>query len=369
MTELESERLISVLSKPRKTADPVVLPDFFVDHFVKVGSFDEFMKGLSRLVSQGGGNLLGNTQFVRRGGNAVNVASALLSLGLSPHVIVTTDDYGLSLLKALADPRFDLSHVHTDGRMSATVSVEAEYEGRQVNLMISDSGSASCFGFSDLTAHDLKAVRESGLVAVVNLNHNAVGSELVNELFTHVRKESTAITFIDIGDPSNRPELLAPLVQGPLQDGLVDFVSVNENECIWLAKTLSDDESRCNGSLTKPETWRRAAVEVSTRMNARLLLHTPYYSAMVEQDSFIGVPTLVAKQEVICGAGDVWNAAVIWGLLQDLRTEDILLLANATAALYVSSPDAAHPSRQDTVRFLSGPLQFSKRGNNLLKLE
>ncbi|MGQ4910851.1 MAG: carbohydrate kinase family protein [Candidatus Thorarchaeota archaeon] len=366
---MESERLISVLSKPRKTADPVVLPDFFVDHFVKVGLFDEFMKGLNRLASQGGGNLLGNTQFVRRGGNAVNVASALLSFGLNPHVIVTTDDYGLSLLRALADPRLDLSHVHTDGRMSATVSVEAEYEGRQVNLMISDSGSASGFGFSDLTAHDLKSVRESGLVAVVNLNHNTLGSELVDGLFTYARKESTAITFIDIGDPSSRPELLAPLVQGPLQGGLVDFVSANENECIWLARTLSDDESKWSGSLTKPETWRHAAMEVSTKTGTRLLLHTPCYSAMVEQDSFIGVPTLVGKQEVTCGAGDVWNAAVIWGLLQDLNTEDILLLANATAALYVSSPDAAHPSRQDIVRFLSGRLEFSERGNNLLKLK
>ena len=155
---MDFTRLISVLQNPPEVNYPVVLPDFFVDHFVVFKTLDQLMDGLKRLADQGGGNILDNEQFIRRGGNAVNTASALLALGLSPKTIITTDEYGASLLKALADPKLDLSHVHTNGRLSSTVSFETEHLGRKVNLMVSDSGSASEFSFSDLTEKDIEII-------------------------------------------------------------------------------------------------------------------------------------------------------------------------------------------------------------------
>ena len=116
---------------------------------------------MKEVAKQGGGNIVGSTQFIRHGGNAVNTAAALHTLGLDPQVIVTTDEYGASILKSLVNPGLDLSLVHTDGRMSSTVSIEAEYQGRRVNLMLSDSGSLAEFKFSDLTENDLVAIRDS----------------------------------------------------------------------------------------------------------------------------------------------------------------------------------------------------------------
>ena len=97
MNELDTTQLISILSDSRKVPYPVVLPDFFVDHFVLVPNFEKFIEDLRKLAQQGGGNLLGSEQFIRRGGNCVNTASALLSLGLDSKMIVTTDEYGKSL--------------------------------------------------------------------------------------------------------------------------------------------------------------------------------------------------------------------------------------------------------------------------------
>jgi sugar/nucleoside kinase (ribokinase family) len=184
--ELDYARLIKALENPVDVGRPVILPDFYVDHFVIAGSFDEFIDGLTRLAKQGGGNLLGNKQFLRRGGNSVNTASALLTLGLDPVLIVTTDDHGSRILPTLVSPDLDLSHVHTDGRLSSTVSIELEHEGRRVNLMVSDSGSAADFSFSDLTEADLTAIQESNLVALLNLNHNPKAPQLAQNLFEMV---------------------------------------------------------------------------------------------------------------------------------------------------------------------------------------
>ena len=363
---MESARLISKLSSPRAVRPPVVLPDFFVDHFVKVESLEEFIQGLKDLASQGGGNLLGSSQFIRRGGNAVNTASALLSLGLDPRVIVTTDQYGLSLLKALADPRLDLSHVHTDGRLSTTVSIETKHKDRDVNLMISDSGSASRFGFSDLTNHDLEVIRESSLVALVNLNHNRIGGELAKDLFDFVRSSANATTFIDIGDPSNNPSLLDTLLSDVVKHGLVDIMSVNENEVLWIADSIDSHHEAWRDQFDRPEKWLEAARFVSSELAIRLALHTPLFSAIIDGSETIGVPSFVIESQVACGAGDVWNAGLIYSILQEFADADCLLFANAVASLYVSSPKAKPPTIDDVLQFLISQPPVSDRGNKLL---
>ncbi|UCH03446.1 MAG: hypothetical protein JSW05_07550, partial [Candidatus Thorarchaeota archaeon] len=104
---MDYSRLIEALERPIELGRPVIMPDFYVDHFVIAGSLEEFVASLQVLAEQGGGNLLGNTQFIRRGGNAVNTASALLSLGMDPVVIVTTDEYGSMILPTLVSPDLD----------------------------------------------------------------------------------------------------------------------------------------------------------------------------------------------------------------------------------------------------------------------
>ncbi|MHA1949644.1 MAG: carbohydrate kinase family protein [Candidatus Thorarchaeota archaeon] len=360
--------LISIINDPGEVGYPVVLPDFFLDHFILTESFEMFISGLRKLAEQGGGNLLQNEQFIRRGGNALNTASALHTLGLDPKVILTTDEQGSTLLQALVDSELDLSHVHVDGRLSSTVSIETQYQGRKVNLMVSDSGSVREFSFSDLTEDDLATIRGSSLVALVSLNHNLKGSELAHDLFKFVKESGDIVTFMDMGDPSSNPDLVRKLIKQVISEGVVDIVGLNENEVRWIAKSLSNDSKRWQDIHSKPLEWLKAAEFVSSETGIQVDLHTPYYTATIGNEQTTSIPVFTVESRVLCGAGDAWNAGDILGILLDLSPKNRLILANAVAALYVSSSSTSHPTLAEIVTFLEQPPLFSGNGTKLLKL-
>jgi len=366
VNELDTTQLISILSDSRKVPYPVVLPDFFVDHFVLVPNFEKFIEDLRKLAQQGGGNLLGSEQFIRRGGNCVNTASALLSLGLDSKMIVTTDEYGKSLLEALAPNGLNLDHIHTDGQLSSTVSIETEFEGRKVNLMVSDSGSASSFKFTDLSSADLRMIKDSGLVALVNLNHNKHGADLAHDLFKMVKESTPAITFMDIGDPSNYSELIEPLLKKAICSGTIDVLGLNENEVGWLAWALTGHDEHWKNIVNHPEEWINGAKLISRETGVRIVLHTPHFASSIIGDDVVSIPSFQVESKVACGAGDAFNAGLIYGLLLELDHIDQLILANAVAALYISSPDSNPPSRTEVIRFLKSNPTLLTSGKKLL---
>ena len=366
MTELDTTHLISILSNPPKVPYPVILPDFFVDHFVLVPTFGQFIEDLTKLAKQGGGNILGSKQFIRRGGNCVNTASALFTLGLDSKLIVTTDEYGASLLKALVPPGLDLSHVHTDGHLSSTVSIETEFEGRNVNLMVSDSGSASSFSFSDLTPNDIQLVKESGLVALVNLNHNKHGADLAYDLFKMIKESTDSITFMDIGDPSSNPHFIEPLLKKAIRSGTIDVLGLNENEIGWLAWALTGHDEKWRNIVNQPEEWINGAKLISEETGVRVVLHTPHFAASISGEDVVSTPAFQVEPKIACGSGDAFNAGLIYGLLLDLQYIDQLVLANAVAALYISSSESNPPTRNDILQFLKSKPTMSSSGKKLL---
>ncbi|MBD3406657.1 MAG: hypothetical protein GF411_11130 [Candidatus Lokiarchaeota archaeon] len=363
---LELDRLIRILENPPSVLRPAILPDFFLDHFVVTEKIEDFVDGLIQLASQGGGNLLGSFQFIRPGGNTVNTASALLKMGLDPLMVITTDEYGASMLKALVDSDLDLSHVHTDGALSATVSIEGEYQGRHVNLMVSDSGSAAKFTINDLTEEDITAIKNCGLVALLNLNHNTAGVEFVTDLFSQL--EGNNITkLIDTGDPSARPNMVQDLTDKVLAQKIVDVIGVNENEVCWFAWALDKRNERWREQISHPEHWIKAGKYVSTETGVRVDLHTPYFAASILADEITCTPTFEVIPKITLGAGDTWNAGNIFGILHELEPLDRLVLANSAAALYVSSRNTNHPYLEEIIRFLKNPPRLSHIGTKLLK--
>ena len=364
---MEYSQLIEALENPVDLGSPVIMPDFYVDHFVIAGSFEDFIERLEVLAEQGGGNLLGNKQFIRRGGNAVNTASALLSLGMNPIAIVTTDEYGSMILPTLVSPDLDLSHVHTDGRLSSTVSIEVEHKQRRVNLMVSDSGSAAEFDFSDLSSEDLNAIRESSIVALLNLNHNPNAAGLAGDLFQMVSESSSAKKFIDVGDPSGNQAIIEPLAKDVLAEGLVDILSLNESEARWFAWTVTGRSERWRSLSSNHDDWLSAARVVSEETGVRVDLHTQYFSATLNQDESTIVPTFDAVGRVACGAGDAWNAGDILGTLLNLAPISRLTLANAVAALYISSPIASHPSSEEVIEYLHSQPPLNETGERLVR--
>ncbi len=361
------DSLIESLKTPCFTKHPVILPDFFLDFFVIADDFNSFIDGLESLARQGGGNLLGSRHMVRRGGNSANTAAALSSLGVDPVLIATTDLQGKKLLESLMPPTINLDHVHTDGRLSSTVSIELEYSGRRVNLMVSDSGSASSFGFDDLTESDLDVIVDSGLVCLLNLNHNKNAVELSHGLFQFIRQSGNAITFMDTGDPSGRPEFLKPLLKQVVLDGLVDIIGMNENEACWYAWALSGGSDKWRESLKEPWRWISAAEYVAAETGVQVDLHTPFFSATLKDDVVLGQPSFDVQSKILCGAGDAWNAGSIYGFLARLPDMERLTLANAVAALYVSFGTTEHPTTGQVITFLEESPALSEHGTKLLK--
>jgi hypothetical protein len=200
----------------------------------------------------------------------------------------------------------------------------------------------------------------------VNLNHNHKGADLARGLFEQVKKTSSSITFMDMGDPSSNPELVIPLVKDVISEGLVDILGANENEIGWLAWALSGQDERWRSMVSYPTEWIAGARKVSQETGVKIDLHTQLFSAAVNGDEVISAPSFRVDSRVACGAGDAWNAGDIYGLLLDLAPSYRIVLANAIAALYVSSPTASHPSREELITFLNEKPALSRDGKKLL---
>lgn len=344
--------LIRSLSRVPPKATVVIMPDFFLDHFLTYrGSVKTFVEDLSRIACQGGGNIPNTSQEILRGGNAANTASALGNLGIRPYLLLRTSPLGLSILKLFVGEKVDVSHVKSDGKMALTVALELDYRGRKVNIMMGDVGSVGSFGFDCLSESDLSLIKKADIVCVFNWNLNRKGTELANKVFELVKKEGRGLTFFDSGDPTPRKEEVNELIEDVLMKKLVDVWSLNENEAIWYASYF-DKKVLDKRKVLSPMKLAIECLKILHReLNTRIDLHTPAYSATLGKEVAI-VPTFSVPVRRVTGAGDAWNAADIYGDCIGLSAEQRLMLANASAAYYISNPEGRHAGKADVIRTL-----------------
>jgi len=336
------------------------MPDFFIDHFVVVNmSIDEFIKKFREIALQGGGNLIGTEQMIQRGGNSANIASALYKLGAKAYLIAKTSKMGLHYLKGYLGDDFDYSGIKTNGRLSMTVSIELKYNDGKSNVMISDSGSAGDFRFTDLNEQDISKIMDSDLVSVVCLNHNKYGAELAKKVFQIARRADVR-TYVDVGDPSLVPERINEVVKYVLEPGFADIFSANENEVLRFAAYFNTKYSRFIGMTQDANVYRQVAKDLSEHIAARLDLHTKTFSASYSNGKEIAIsPTFRVEAKIGCGAGDSWNAGNIFAEVLNLGDHKRLLFANTIGSLYVSMGSATHPTLEEVISFLrSNPKQF-----------
>ena len=91
------------------------MPDFFLDRLINL-EWDaaEFSELVADVAKRKGGSIDGIPQTDLRGGNAINVASALASLGVKVTPIVCTSEFGLQQIKYhFKNTPIDTSHVKT----------------------------------------------------------------------------------------------------------------------------------------------------------------------------------------------------------------------------------------------------------------
>ncbi len=321
----------------------VAMPDFYLDYLLHYpGKLEEMTASFERVAEKGGGNLLGWKHSVGRGGNSSNLVAQLAKLGVNVVPIIETDELGYAIL-ARSLKNVDLSHVKTTGTLSSTLSLEADYSGRRVNIMVSNSGSHATFGPERLNESDKELIRQASFVVVLNWGQNQKGTDLAEEVFK-IARQGEGVTFFDPGDPTNRKRDIQDLNQRVLTSGLIDILSVNENELLQLASAVEE------GVAEDTDNPLFEAASVYSMLAVRVDLHTPEFSATFLDGHRERVPCLKLEPVKVTGAGDVWNAADIFAQGMGLEHSERLLFANATAGAYLRRDELDPPGLEEILQ-------------------
>ncbi len=343
---VDASNLLEELSKthPRKTV--VALPDFFIDRLVILEEdMKSFAKKLQEVARRGGGVLHAGSQRVIRGGNASNFASAIASLGVRVILAVYAGELGEILLRYFMKNLPVDIHVIRVERDCLTVAFEVRYGRGRSNVMIGYRGS-----LAEAKPEDFNTIMSKAALADVVGFFNWTAMERGTELAEYVLEEARRlgkITYMDPSDVTVRSlEEVRELINRVISCGLLDVISLNENEALWVSRAIGIETGRGLKNALY------AAYRMSKVAPVRVDLHTSLFSASALDGEVTIVPCFKVDVKLATGAGDAWNAGNVFGDLIGLTPTSRLLLANAVAASYISR-GGRHPTLSDVSRFIA----------------
>ncbi|MGO8806165.1 MAG: carbohydrate kinase family protein [Candidatus Bathyarchaeia archaeon] len=349
------KELENFASQTPKRFKVTVLPDFFIDRLI---DFDwnttEFSRLVGDVAKRKGGSIDGVLQTEMRGGNSINVASALAKLGAEVTPIICTSEWGLEQLKFfLRETGVDLSHVKVLGKASITTALEFKDKEAKTNVMIRDLGALADFGPEDLDENDYATINDADYTCLFNwAGTRKNGTRLAQAIFGRAKKLGKGKTYFDTADPTPNIAAASSLVEKILKSDLIDILSVNENEAIVYARLLDNAFDSEKKHLGFAELAMEAARILARNLHARIDLHTSAFSATLRGKREVVSPTFRIKVLRATGAGDAWTAGNIVGDYNGLSDESRLTLANAVSACYLSDPEGKHPTWQRLGAFL-----------------
>ena len=349
------EELLAFLKDDLNDFSVVVMPDFFLDRLVSVKkTWRSLSEDVGKVAERKGGSIDSIEQAELRGGNAINTASALTTLGVHVIPIACTDNLGVRLIKFfLKTSKADLSHIKTVDKASMTTAFEFNSQGKKVNVMLRDIGSLMDFGPSSFDESDFTAIENADYVCVFNwAGTRRFGTELARTVFRHAKTRGNGKTYYDTADPTPNKAHIPELMRNVLQDTHIDVFSVNENEAICYASHLSEETAKLAKTLQFEELAKESAKALASHLSARVDLHTTGFSATFTKKRETIVPSFKVQALRVTGAGDAWNAGNILGDAHGISDECRLALANAVAAYYISNPEAKHPTRKQLAEFI-----------------
>ncbi len=315
----------------------------------------EFSQIIENIAKRKGGSLDGILQTDQRGGNAINVASALASLGATATPIVCTSEFGLQQIKYnFQNTPIDISHIKTQGKASITTALEFQNQNSKINVMLRDLGALANFGPANLDKSDFGLIEDADYVCVFNWAGTLrFGTELAHTVFEWTKRLGKGKTYYDTADPTPNAKEIPELMDKVLKSNKVDILSLNENEAVTYACQLDETLDEKKGSVKFAELALEAARVLANHFSARIDLHTSDFSATLKGKVEVVVPTFKVNALRATGAGDVWCASNILGDHNALSHECRLMLANAVAACYLSDPTGQHPTKQKLESFLN----------------
>ncbi len=210
------------------------LADVFIDRIVKVPDLDKLVTDAKAKSAVGGGSIRGIKQTEIVGGNATNIAYALVKFGSETELFAIGDEFTRRLLD-LRFQEFDNIKINMlKGKPGFTIALETGHNNDS-NIMISDVGGIEKFNGIDITTNYLKIIEESDIVIISNWASNLDGNQLVNEIFSTAKDSIKLLDFADLSTSTSR---LQGLIDNMKNNKIIDMISLNENECQILGKFL-----------------------------------------------------------------------------------------------------------------------------------
>lgn len=326
----------------------VVLPDFFLDRIININSKDELFRTIASKTTIGGGSIRGVNTFDIKGGNAVNVAYCLATMGLSVTLFTVADNIGTSILRTIFSKFGEsVSLKIKNGKQGSTTSFEFhENEGPNANVMISDVGDNQNFGPEMISAQtDLETINSAKSVVLTNWASNLKGTDLANYLFTN---SPNAFHFLDPADIETRKEEFRDTLKN--LNNTIDVLSINENECTSLIKACNLD-SKISLDFDDIANVKQAVKLLSSEFGFNIDLHTRIGGAWSNGAEIQFANSFHVVPKKLTGSGDCWDAADLLGHLLHLDANERLLFSNAYASLYIGKSDFEPPTIDDAVAF------------------
>jgi sugar/nucleoside kinase (ribokinase family) len=355
LEQCKNELLTFLEQSPEEDCKVVVMPDFFLDRIVNLHwDLAEFTDAVGGVTKRKGGSIDGILQMDMKGGNSVNTASALASLGVSVTPIICTSEYGLQLIKYhFRDVMMDFSHIKTFGKASITTALEFRGVNEKINVMLRDVGSLADFGPQNLNESDYELIDAANYTCLFNwagtLRH---GTSLAQVVFKRVKQNGEGKTYFDTADPIPNQQGIPYFLEKVLKTPNIDILSVNENEAITYASLLDESLKEKKTTLSFADLAMEAARILASHFSARIDLHTTLFSASIVGKREIVVPTFKIEVFRATGAGDAWNAGNVLADFNGLSDECRLILANAVSACYLSGADGMHPTKAKVASFI-----------------
>jgi ribokinase len=352
--ELEAQLRSSFLSLP--SSGPIsVLPDYFVDRFVKIQSIDDLLLAIKRKSHEGGGgSLRGIPQFEGKGGNAVNVAFSLGKFGAQVNLLAIADSLAAETLRATFHSFPNVRLYIINGKTGYTIAFEFQDDGRPVNVMVSDTGALAEFDGLVIPDSTLNLICSGKIVSVVNWAANRKGNELCSRVYSRA-KSAGASTFFDPADVAELSHNIPELKKKIFDRHLVDYISLNDNEIRIFCKILSNYSLPYDYSESD---LRLGAKLISDMTDATIDVHTRTICLTCKSNECMSALCYNVPQRVVTGAGDVWDAADIVGHLLGWKAEWRLKFANAAAGFYVSREDPESPNFEQVLDFMMTHNEF-----------
>lgn len=342
-------RLEEALTKLPDSGMFTVLPDYFVDRFVRIEDFDELAREIDQKGDEGGGgSIRGVRQSEVKGGNAVNLSYALGSLGAKTKLITIANSLPAEMLKSTFKSLSSVNLDIIDGHPGFTVAIEFKKNERIVNVMVSDTGDLRDFDETKLRESHWRDISQSRLVCLVNWSSIKKANDLTEKIFTYALDRGVD-TFFDPADVSEKAGDLPGLKKQVLDKGLIKYFSMNDNEARIISRILASHRLVQDYSTDDLSKTIKVLADLT---GERVDIHTHRFSMSCFQRDVVIAQCHKLTQRTITGAGDVWDAADLAGYRTGLSDEERLCLANGAAGLYVSKDDTVAPNGAEVMEFL-----------------